>query len=282
MKEKEFYSSFTTDFKALLDDSTPKSKGQAKGQAKRKAKFKEFLSEIANKQEDTQPYSRVTLCYLCIDLLYKRFKESGTIDYKEFASYLAEVMGDIEWVAAHDKGYYSDYQKIYRIDNRDFISCIVDAIVDHLSNEHMRIFINSVATIEYNKKSLYNIVNYFRCTIHKYATIKKSQIVADYGRQFMKIYNDRAWCCTTLGVDDFIESVDAIHTDIDVAFKALKIKDAGHEKIMADIRKRTAETPRERQNRKRAELYDQAQRARESGDMDAYQGYSSALGDVGR
>ncbi len=62
--------------------------------------------------------------------------------------------------------------------------------------------------------------------IIKYKNYKK---VADYAKWYFQVYKEKESDCTSLGVSDFKNTVVAIHLDVDVAYKALNIKNTEHE-----------------------------------------------------
>ncbi len=245
-------------------------------------KFKSSVKEINKTYPELKREYMVKLCYAHAEAYFKVNKSYNAKPYKELAFYLSEAMDSIEYVAANDTSYYADYQNIYRIDNQDFTLYIAEAIIRHISDEGMKRFMNSVVTINYNKDHLENLVRYFRSVIQIYTKNKNYKEAANYIKWFKQVYEERVHNCTCLSVDRFIDNVDAIYMDIDTVYKALRIKDKEHEEIMVGVRKRAAETWKEKQDRKKAELYDLALRCQASGDEAGYCGYMSALGDIGR
>ncbi|MFI3301606.1 MAG: hypothetical protein SNI18_00400 [Rikenellaceae bacterium] len=146
----------------------------------------------------------------------------------------------------------------------------------------MHRFIQSVVSVKYNERKLYNIIRYFKCVINKYIDINNYIFAADYGTWFIKTYNKRVYNYTALEISNFEDVVFAIHKDIDKAYKVLGEKNKHHENMMETIKKRESETPKERNDRMKAELYDLAMRCQANGDMAGYCGYMSALSDIGR
>ncbi|MFR9598475.1 MAG: hypothetical protein SNI83_05240, partial [Rikenellaceae bacterium] len=249
---------------------------------KRIAKFEESLKTIEDRFPEEQSYLKVKLCYTYLKAIFKQLEAKQKIDYKELAGYLSAVISDIEHVAANNDGFHSIYLDILCINNLDHIYCITEAIIGYLPHDYVHRFIQSVVSVKYNERKLYNIIRYFKCVINKYIDINNYIFAADYGTWFIKTYNKRVYNYTALEISNFEDVVFAIHKDIDKAYKVLGEKNKHHENMMETIKKRESETPKERNDRMKAELYDLAMRCQANGDMAGYCGYMSALSDIGR
>ncbi len=243
----------------------------------RRALFDKWIVIAEEEAVEVRPYARLMVCYRIV-------KKALFGSSEEVAHYMGVAIDDICY--AHDIEFdprRDRFVPILNIQGRRYES-FIRALVEELSKKQVSKYLAALVDVHQQETrfsyALYSLLYAVRAYVAKgdysYAIKFGEEVLTQY-REHSADYG--CFVQDTAGIVDLINvEIYSAHDNLGTASaemrdKAEELKAKEEKRIQAAADWRAA---------KRSELMDLAERCRIAGDMDGYNGYMSAMGDVGR